>query len=507
MPTDASAPPPGDAPANRSTRTATTMEPIRVWLQGASDFVWGLPTIILLLATGVYLTLVLRGIQFRRLWHSLWLALVVRREHGAEGDISHFQALMTALAATVGVGNIAGVATAIAAGGPGALFWMWITGLFGMATKYSEALLGVHYREVDRRGNMSGGPMYYLSRGVGGWPGKTLGFLFALFAAFAAFGIGCMVQSNSVADALHSSFGIPPVSTGIVIMVLAGAVILGGIRSIGRVTGFFVPIMIVFYLVGGLIVLAINWRGLDDIVRLVFSEAFAPTAAVGGFLGASVREAVRWGFARGIFSNESGLGTGGIAAAAAQTRYAPRQAMVSMTQTFIDTIVVCSITGFTIIATGAWMKVDPTTGVAFTGAPLTVQAFETGLPGQWGGYIVSLGLAFFAFSTILGWAYYGERSIEYLLGERAITPYRLLFVFAAFIGASVLQLQHTGGFQLVWSFSDVMNGAMAIPNLVGLILLSGVVVRETRRYFEREDLNELRAPGTGARAPRDLEGE
>ncbi|HEX7049684.1 MAG TPA: sodium:alanine symporter family protein [Longimicrobiales bacterium] len=460
------------------------MESLEYWLGSASDVVWGVPTIILLLGTGVYLTFLLRGIQFRELKHSLWLALVQRREEGADGDISHFQALMTALAATVGVGNIAGVATAIAAGGPGALFWMWVTGLFGMATKYSEAVLGVRYREVDRRGNMAGGPMYYLSRGVGGRAGKMLGFLFALFAALAAFGIGNMVQSNSVADALHGSFGVPPVWTGGVIAVLAGLVILGGIRSIGRVTALFVPFMILFYLAGGLVVLAINWRGIPAIALFVFSDAFSPTAATGGFLGATVRDAMRWGLARGIFSNESGLGTGGIAAAAAQTRVPASQALVSMTQTFIDTIIVCSITGFAIIATGAWMKVDPTTGQALTGAPLTAAAFRTGLPGNWGGAIVALGLAFFAFSTLLGWAYYGERAIEFLLGARAIGPYRILFVAGAFTGAAVLQLDDVGGFSVVWAFSDVMNGAMAMPNLVGLLLLSGVVARETRSFIE-----------------------
>jgi len=461
------------------------MERAQLVLGQISNFVWGLPTILLLVGTGVFLTIRLRGIQFRELKHSLWLALIKRKEEGAQGDISHFQALMTALAATVGVGNIAGVATAIASGGPGALFWMWVTGLFGMATKYSEAVLGVRYREIDARGYMAGGPMYYLSRGIGGPAGKTLGFLFALFAAIAAFGIGNMVQTNSVADALHSSFNIPPVVTGIVLAVFAGLVILGGIRSIGRVTGFFVPFMILFYMAGGLLVLLLNWRGLPAIVLYVFGEAFTPTAPIGGFLGASVRDAVRWGFARGVFSNESGLGTGGIAAAAAQTRHPASQALVSMTQTFIDTIVVCSITGFTIIATGAWMRTDPATGAALTGAPLTAAAFQTGLPGQWGGYIVSLGLAFFAFSTVLGWAYYGERAVEYLLGARAITPYRILFVIATFLGAYVLQLQQTTGFQLVWTFSDIMNGLMAIPNLIGLVLLSGVVVKETQVLLEQ----------------------
>lgn len=459
------------------------MESLQYWLGRASVVVWGLPTIVLLLGTGVYLTLILKGVQFRKLGPALRLALVKRKEEGAEGDITHYQALMTALAATVGVGNIAGVATAIAAGGPGALFWMWITALFGMATKYSEALLGVHYREVDARGDMAGGPMYYLSRGIGGRVGRLLAGTFAVFAALAAFGIGCMVQSNSVADALQSSFAVPPLLTAVAIAALAGLVILGGIRSIGRVAGTFVPVMVLFYLAGGMIVLLTDWRSLDDIAALVFRDAFTGSAAVGGFVGASVREAVRMGFARGIFSNESGLGTGGIAAAAARTRTAPAQALVSMTQTFIDTIVVCTITGFTIIGSGAYTRLDPATGLAYTGAPLTMAAFRGGLPGEVGGYIVAIGLSFFAFSTILGWAYYGERAVEYLFGLRATRPYRMLFVLAAFTGAAVLQVGHSAGLELVWTFSDVFNGAMAFPNLVGLLLLSGVVARETRRVF------------------------
>jgi alanine or glycine:cation symporter, AGCS family len=450
-----------------------------------SGWVWGWPLLILLVGTGFYLTFLLRGLQFRQLGPALYLALVVRREKAADGDISHFQALMTALAATVGTGNIVGVATAIAVGGPGALFWMWITGLVGMATKYAEAVLGVRYRVVDARGEMNGGPHYYLSRGIGGGLGRALGGLFALFAAIAAFGIGNMVQSNSVADALRDTFQIPPLWTGLVIAVLAGMVILGGIRSIGRFTGFFVPMMIIIYLIGSLIVLAINWRGIPDIFVYVIQDAFSPAAPVGGFAGATLMMAIRMGVARGVFSNESGLGTGGIAAAAAQTREPVTQALVSMTQTFIDTIIVCSLTGFAIIATGAWMQINPATGAALTGAPLTIQAFSTGLPGTWGGYIVSTGLALFAFSTILGWAYYGERNVEYLLGERAILPYRLLFIVAAFLGAWVLGLPDIQGFQLVWDFADVMNGLMAFPNLIGLLLLSGVVARETRDYFAR----------------------
>jgi AGCS family alanine or glycine:cation symporter len=459
------------------------METIGNVLTSVSNVVWGVPMIILIFGSGIYLTILLRGLQFTQLKHSLWLALIKRREEGATGDISHFQALMTALAATVGVGNIAGVATAIAAGGPGALFWMWIMGLFGMATKYSEALLGVKYRILDARGNMAGGPMYYLSRGVGGRLGKTLGFLFALFAAVAAFGIGDMVQANSVADAMRSAFGVPPIWTGVILAGLAAAVILGGIKSIGRVTSFFVPIMIVFYLVGGLVVLLINWRGLDDVALFVFRDAFSPSAPLGAFLGATVRDGIRWGFARGIFSNESGLGTGGIAAAAAQTHKPASQALVSMTQTFIDTIVVCTITGFVIIGTGAFTKPDPLTGAPLTGAPLTNMAFSTGLPGNWGHYIVALGLAFFAFSTILGWGYYGERAISYLFGENSIIPYRIVFIMAAFFGCFVLELESVSGLQLVWTFSDVMNGAMAVPNLIGVLLLSRVVANETREFM------------------------
>ncbi|HSN88943.1 MAG TPA: sodium:alanine symporter family protein [Thermoanaerobaculia bacterium] len=457
----------------------------QVWVGELSGWVWGWPMLVLLVGTGFYLTILLRGIQFRELGHSLYLALIRRKEEGGQGDISHFQALMTALAATVGTGNIAGVATAIAVGGPGALFWMWVTGLVGMATKYAEAVLGVRYRIVDARGEMAGGPMYYLSRGVGGPLGRTLGWLFALFAAIAAFGIGNMVQSNSVADALRSSFGVDPLWTGIVIAVLAGMVILGGIKAIGRFTEIFVPVMILFYILGALVVLAINWRGIPAIFLYVIQDAFRPAAAIGGFAGATLMMAVRMGVARGVFSNESGLGTGGIAAAAAQTKEPVTQALVSMTQTFIDTIVVCSMTGFVIIATGAWMDVDPGTGAGFTGSPLTIHAFSTGLPGYWGGAIVAIGLALFAFSTILGWSYYGEKAVEFLVGSRAILPYRIVFIIASFLGAWVLSFSATGGFQLVWSFADVMNGAMAFPNLVGLLVLSGVVAKETREYLAR----------------------
>ena len=442
-------------------------------IQRASDFVWGPFLLIpLLLLTGLFLTIRLRGLQFRKLWESLYFALIVRREKGAEGDISHFQALMTALAATVGTGNIVGVATAIATGGPGALFWMWMTGLVGMATKFSEALLSVKYRVTDERGDQCGGPMYYLANGIKGkWLGKTLGFLFALFATVASFGIGNMVQSNSVADALQTSFGYEKWVTGLVLAVAAGLVILGGIKSIGKFTGAFVPFMIVAYMLGSGLIL-IKFAGeIPGALALIFESAFSGTAAVGGFTGAAVRQAIRFGVARGIFSNESGLGSAGIAAAAAQTKEPVRQALVSMTQTFIDTIVVCTFTGLAILVTGVWEQ-------GLNGAPLTAAAFSQGLPGAWGGYIVTISLAMFAFSTMLGWSYYGEKSIEYLLGERAIVPYRIVFIFGIFFGA-------IKSLDLVWALSDVMNGLMALPNLVGLLLLSGVIARETREYFQR----------------------
>lgn len=433
-----------------------------------SDFIWGLPLTILLVGTGIFLTFLLRGVQFRKLGYSLYLALIKRKEDSDQpGDITHFQALMTALAATVGTGNIAGVATAIAAGGPGALFWMWITGLFGMATKYSEAVLAVKFRESDKLGTMSGGPMYYIEKGLG-W--KWLGILFAVFASVAAFGIGNMVQSNSVADAMESTFNVPFWATGIILAVATALVILGGIKSIGRVTGYLVPIMVVFYIVSSLVIIVIYFAKIPEVFLLVFRSAFTPTAASGGFLGAAVMYTVRMGVARGVFSNESGLGSAPIAAAAAQTKHPVTQALVSMTQTFIDTIVVCSMTGFVIIATGLWNSGQ-------TGAQLTSVAFETGFGHSFGGMIVSISLILFAYSTILGWSYYGEKSIEYLAGEKWVLPYRIIFTLFVFIGA-VAQLD------LVWKFSDVMNGLMAVPNLIGLIGLSGIIAAETRNYFD-----------------------
>ena len=448
-----------------------TSESILSLISDISGLVWGLPTIILLVGTGFWLTIKLNLFQFRKLGYSLYLALVKRKEHSDQpGDITHFQALMTALSATVGTGNIAGVATAIAAGGPGALFWMWITGLVGMITKYSEALLAVKYREKDKLGNMSGGPMYYISKGLG-W--KWLGSLFAIFAAIAAFGIGNTVQSNSVAHALSTTFGIEEWITAIILVIATGAVILGGIKSIGSVTGFLVPIMIVFYIGGALLILLMNLSSIPEAFAVIFTQAFTPTAGVGGFLGATVMLTIRMGVARGVFSNESGLGSSPIAAAAAQTKDPVTQAMVSMTQTFIDTIVVCTLTGLVIVISGNW-----TSGI--TGAELTSGAFTDGMGSIAGEYIVSIGLTLFAYSTLLGWSYYGEKSIEYLAGERAIKPYRIVFTLFVGIGA-VSQLD------IVWGVADIFNGLMAFPNLIALLALTPVIVNETKKYLESEN--------------------
>lgn len=428
-------------------------------------FAWGPPMLILLVGTGFWLTFSLRGLQFTKLGHALYLALIKRKEDSDEpGDISHFQALMTALSATVGTGNIAGVATAIAIGGPGALFWMWITGLVGMATKYAEAVLAVKYRIVDENGEMSGGPMYYISKGLNmPW----LGVVFAVFASIAAFGIGNMVQSNSVADAVEATFNVPKWITGVTLMVCTSAVILGGIKSIGKVTGFLVPIMIVFYMLGSGYIILSNITEVPAALVFIVKQAFNPTAAVGGFAGSTIMLAIRMGVARGVFSNESGLGSAPIAAAAAQTKSPITQALVSMTQTFIDTLIVCTMTGLVLILTGVWSNGQ-------TGAELTTTAFAAGMPG--GAYIVTIGIMLFAYSTILGWCYYGEKSIEFLFGIKSVLPYRLVFICFVGVGA-VAKLS------LVWNISDTLNGLMAIPNLIGLIFLTPVVVSETKNYF------------------------
>ncbi|WP_226344789.1 alanine/glycine:cation symporter family protein [Agilicoccus flavus] len=439
-------------------------------LDAVSTFIWGPFLLIpLLLGAGIYLTIRLGGLQFSKLVPALRLAFVDRGDEGGSGDISHYQALTTALAATVGVGNIAGVATAIHLGGPGALFWMWITALFGMATKYSEAFMGVRFRTIDATGRVSGGPQYYLTRAIPGAFGVTLSLLFAVFAVLASFGIGNMTQSNTVATSMSESFGVPTVVTGIVLAVATGLVLVGGISSIGKVTSAFVPLMIVLYVLAAVVVLVVNVTALPAAFALIVSDAFTGTAAVGGFAGSTMILALQYGIARGIFSNESGLGSAAIAAAAAQTRHPVRQGLVSMTQTFIDTIIVVSMTGLVIISTGAWQS-------GIEGAGMTAEGFSRGLPGTSGHLVVTVSVIFFAFSTVLGWAYYGERCMERLVGIRGVVPYRVVFTVVVFVGA-------TTELTLVWTFSDIANGLMALPNLIGLIICAGLIARETKAYL------------------------
>ena len=450
------------------------MDALEDVLDAISSAVWGPWFLIpLLLGTGLFLTIRLRFVQFRKLGPALRLALIERKDDTDEGDISQFQALTTALAATVGVGNIVGVATAIAIGGPGALFWMWVTGLVGMASKYAEAFLGVRFRTTDAKGEKSGGPQYYLQRAIRGRVGVFLALWFAIFAVLASFGIGNMTQGNAVAAQLQNSFGVDPMVTGIVLMVLTGAVLLGGITSIGRVTAAFVPLMIIVYLVFGMWVLIVNGPQLPAALASIFTQAFSGSAATGGFVGSVFMIALQMGVARGIFSNESGMGSAAIAAAAAKTTHPVRQGLVSMTQTFIDTIIVVSFTGLILVSSGTW------TGGREAAGTMTADAFRAALPGDWGHLIVSLSIAFFAFSTILGWAYYGERCTERLFGIHGVLPYRIVFTLVVFVGCAV-------PLSVVWLFADIMNGLMAVPNLIGLIVLSGLIARETRHYLDHD---------------------
>ncbi len=426
-------------------------------------FMWGPWLLVLLLGVGFFLTIRLRGIQFRKLLYAFQLTFSKERE--GKGDISHFGALMTALAATVGTGNIAGVGTAIALGGPGAVFWMWITGLVGMATKYAEGLLAVQYRQTNSSGQISGGPMYYLEFGVGR---KWLGICFAAFGALAAFGIGNMVQANTTAHAVYESLGFSKVVVGLAMAFLTALVIIGGIKRIADVASIFVPVMVSVYFLGALVVVVGNLDRLGEGIQLILESAFTGTAATGGFVGASLASAIRYGVARGLFSNESGMGSAPIAAAAARTNQPAKQALVSMTGTFIDTLIVCSLTAVAISSTGVWSSGE-------TGVALTIQAFSMGFPGEWGKLIVTLAAVTFAFSTILAWEYYGEKCFEYLFGDRWTPYYRYVWVFFVFIG-SIVKLE------VVWDFSDAMNALMAVPNLVGLIVLSSKLVKDTQNY-------------------------
>lgn len=441
------------------------MDGILAFLDKASGIVWGPPLLILLVGTGIFLTFRLGILQLRLLPYSLKLVFSKNQDKKSEGDISHFQALMTAMAATVGVGNIVGVATAVVLGGPGAIFWMWLAGFFGMATKYGEAILAVKYRVKDSKGQMAGGPMYYLEHGL---KQKWLGVLFAIFGAFAAFGIGNGTQSKAVADAMYNTFSVPFWVTGVVLVLFAGAVILGGIKWIGRVTSFFVPIMALFYLITGLIIMVLNFNLVPEAFGIIFKYAFSGEAVAGGTIGA----VIRFGVARGLFSNEAGLGSAPIAAAAAKTDIPGRQALVSMTQVLFDTLVICSITGVTIVMSGKWQDGDIAAGA------LTAEAWGTFLGGT-GPILVSIGIIFFASSTILGWGYYGEKCFQYLFDNpTAVTVYRVIFVLFIFVGA-------TASLDVIWTLADVLNGLMALPNLIGLLGLSGIIVAETRRLQQK----------------------
>lgn len=437
------------------------METLETILKDIADFVWGPPLLILLFGTHVFLCFRLRFIQ-RYLIDAIKISLERKKE--GEGDISQFGALTTALAATIGTGNIVGVATAVASGGPGAVLWMWLTGVFGISTKYAEALLSVKYRITTPQGQMAGGPMYVLERGMNC---RWLGAIFAFFTAIAAFGIGNMVQANSIAQMAKETFHISPWITGIIITILTAVVILGGVKSIAMTCEKLVPFMAVFYVAGCLILLILKFETLPDTMMLILKSAFTGQAAIGGFLGAGMKEAIRFGIARGLFSNESGLGSAPIIAAAAQTRNPVRQALVSSTGTFWDTVVVCLMTGLVIVNSGEWVG-------GLNGAALTKKAFEN-FPIV-GPTILTVGLLTFVFSTILGWSYYGEKAAEYLWGTKTIPIYRYLWVVAVMAG-SVVQLS------LVWNFADIANALMAVPNIISLLALQHVVVEETRLHL------------------------
>lgn len=459
------------------------MEQVEKFIHWLNDnIVWGPVMLVLLVGTGIWLTLILRGLQFGMLFYALKQAFRPhpKKDDGSdhEGDVSHFGALMTALSATIGTGNIAGVATAVVTGGPGAVFWMWITAIFGMATKYGEGVLAVKYRVTNSKGEMSGGPMYYIENGLGKkW--KWLAFLFAFFGVMASFGIGSTVQANSVAQAVHSSFGIDTWITGVVLTLITAFVVLGGIQSISRVSSVVVPFMAVLYIVGGLVVVAVNFDLLLPTLKVIMHDAFTGQAAAGGVVGT----VIRYGVARGVFSNEAGMGSAPIAAAAAKTDHPVRQALVSMTGTFLDTIIVCSITGIVLV-----MGILQSNGGAFAvpdleGAALTTATFDAMLSG-YGGWVVTIGLIFFAYSTTLGWCYYGEKCVTYVFGDKSVPIYRVIYVATVMLG-TVLSLD------MVWAAADTFNGLMAVPNLIALLLLSRVIVQETRDFKAKRASGEL----------------
>ncbi|WP_118859157.1 alanine/glycine:cation symporter family protein [Haemophilus haemolyticus] len=441
-------------------------------LSAIDSFIWGAPLLMLLSGTGLYLTLRLGFIQIRYLPRAL--GYLFKKDKGGKGDVSSFAALCTALAATIGTGNIVGVATAVQAGGPGAIFWMWLVALLGMATKYAECLLAVKYRVRDKNGFMAGGPMYYIERGLGI---KWLAKLFALFGVMVAFfGIGTFPQVNAITHAMQDTFNIPILVTAIIVTLLVGLIILGGVKRIATASSVIVPFMAILYVTTSLVIILLNIEKVPDAILLIIDSAFDPQAALGGAVGLTVMKAIQSGVARGIFSNESGLGSAPIAAAAAQTREPVRQGLISMTGTFLDTIIVCTMTGIVLVLTGAWNNPE------LAGATVTNYAFAQGLGTSIGATIVTVGLLFFAFTTILGWCYYGERCFVYLVGIRGIKLYRLAYIVLVGLG-SFLHLN------LIWIIADIVNGLMAFPNLIALIGLRKVVIEETKDYFQRLKIN------------------
>lgn len=447
------------------------MDLLNDYISEFSNLLWGWPMIILLLGTHLYLTIILRFPQ-RKIFTAIRLS--VKKDPNAQGDVSQFGSLATALAATIGTGNIIGVATAIALGGPGAVLWCWLTGVFGISTKYAEGLLAIKYREVTPQGKMIGGPMYALEKGL---RMRWLAVLFAVFTAFASFGIGSTVQANAISTLTSEVYTVSPYISGLVICLLTAAVVLGGVKSIARVCGMLVPFMALVYVLGCIYIIGVNAQYVWPAIKLIVEAAFTPEAAGGGFIGSTVMTAARFGIARGLFSNESGLGSAPIVAAAAQTRNPVRQALVSSSGTFWDTVVICALTGIVIVS-----SVLAYPDITFeSGSTLTKEAFAKipfiGTP------LLTFGLATFAFSTILGWCYYGERAVEYLKGYRWVIAYRIAYIAAVFIG-SVMSLQ------MVWNLADCMNALMAIPNLISLLALSGVLVHETRKYLWRNRLDE-----------------
>lgn len=441
-------------------------------LSAIDSFIWGAPLLILLSGTGLYLTLRLGFIQVRYLPRAL--GYLFKKDKGGKGDVSSFAALCTALAATIGTGNIVGVATAVQAGGPGAIFWMWLVALLGMATKYAECLLAVKYRVRDKNGFMAGGPMYYIERGLGI---KWLAKLFALFGVMVAFfGIGTFPQVNAITHAMQDTFNIPVLVTAIIVTLLVGLIILGGVKRIATASSVIVPFMAILYVTTSLVIILLNIEKVPDAISLIIYSAFDPQAALGGVVGFTVMKAIQSGVARGIFSNESGLGSAPIAAAAAQTREPVRQGLISMTGTFLDTIIVCTMTGIVLVLTGAWNNPE------LAGATVTNYAFAQGLGTSIGATIVTVGLLFFAFTTILGWCYYGERCFVYLVGIRGVKLYRLAYIVLVGLG-SFLHLN------LIWIIADIVNGLMAFPNLIALIGLRKIVIEETKDYFQRLKIN------------------